>query len=104
MYCIVVFCIDHASNKKGFKTMIKNVWQWDAKERPQNQELNIIWRLNIKWQKGEKNHLTYSTCTKDMGYYMLAWVHMQDIIYVAKVTIISVPTSAYIYVSTNIMR
>jgi hypothetical protein len=44
MYCIVVFCIGHASNKRGFKTMIKNVWQWDAKERPQNQELNIIQR------------------------------------------------------------
>lgn len=39
-----------------------------------------------------------------MGYYMFAWVHMQDIIYEAKVTIVGVPTSAYIYVSTNIMR
>lgn len=62
--------------------------------------------LKIKYQvaKGEKNHLTYSTCTKDMGYYMLAWVHMQDIIYEVKVTIVGVPTSAYMYVSTNIMR
>jgi hypothetical protein len=35
---------------------------------------------------------------------MFAWVHMQDIIDEAKVTIIGVLTSAYIYVSTNIMR
>jgi hypothetical protein len=60
----------------------------------------------IKYQvaKGEKNHLTYSTSTKDIGCYMFAWVHMQDIIYEAKVTIVVVPTSAYIYVSINIMR
>jgi hypothetical protein len=35
---------------------------------------------------------------------MFAWVHMQDIIDEVKVAIIGVPTSAYIYVSTNIMR
>jgi hypothetical protein len=52
--------------------------------------------------KGGKNHLTYSTTIEAIGYYMFAWVHMQDIIDEAKVTIVGVPTSAYIYVSTNI--
>jgi hypothetical protein len=54
--------------------------------------------------KGGKKPFYISTSTKDIDYYMFAWVHMQNIINEAKVTIVGVPTSAYIYVSTNIMR
>jgi hypothetical protein len=55
-------------------------------------------KIFIKWQKGEKNHSTYSVGTKDIDYYMFAWVHMQDIIDEAKVTIVGVSRNAYIYV------